>query len=55
MNGAAAHLIGEGEEIIVMGFELTDRAIDPLVILVDENNRFVKHLAEKRETQHLGA
>jgi aspartate 1-decarboxylase len=47
MNGAAAHLIGEGEEIIVMGFELTDKPISPKVILVDRNNRFVRWLAEK--------
>ena len=47
MNGAAAHLIGQGEEIIVMGFELTDRAIEPKVILVDEHNRFVRDLTEQ--------
>ena len=27
MNGAAAHLIKEGEEIIIMGFELTDAPV----------------------------
>ena len=27
MNGAAAHLIKKGDEIIVMGFELTDKPI----------------------------
>jgi len=47
MNGAAAHLIGAGEEIIVMGFELTDHAIEPKVILVDEHNRFVRDLTEQ--------
>ena len=44
MNGAAAHLIKAGEEIIIMGFELTDRPISPTLILVDRNNRFVRHL-----------
>jgi aspartate 1-decarboxylase len=44
MNGAAAHLIKEGEEIIVMGFELSDKPIKPKVILVDKKNRFVKYL-----------
>ncbi len=44
MNGAAAHLIKTGEQIIIMGFELTDRPITPQVILVDEANRFVCHL-----------
>jgi aspartate 1-decarboxylase len=47
MNGAAAHLIGAGEEVIIMGFELTDKPITPEVILVDKENRFVRRLAEK--------
>ena len=42
MNGAAALLIKRGEEIIVMGFELTDNLIEPSIILVDENNKFLK-------------
>jgi len=44
MNGAAAHLIKKGEEIIVMGFELTDKPIKPINILVDKNNKFVRYL-----------
>lgn len=44
MNGAAAHLIKVGEEIIIMGFELTDKPIKPKNILVDKNNKFVKYL-----------
>ena len=44
MNGAAALLIKEGEEIIVMGFELTDKSIKPKIILVDKKNNFVKFL-----------
>jgi len=47
MNGAAAHLIKAGEEIIIMGFELSERSITPQVILVDEQNRFVKHLKQE--------
>ncbi|MGO4716844.1 aspartate 1-decarboxylase [Bradyrhizobium sp. 2TAF24] len=46
MNGAAAHLIGEGEEIIIMGFELVEQPIVPKVILVDRQNRFVRDLTE---------
>lgn len=40
MNGAASHLIKKGEEIIVMGFELTDnpQTIKPVTILVELNN-----------------
>lgn len=44
MNGAAAHLIKKGEEIIILGFELTDKKIKPKNILVDKKNRFVKYL-----------
>ncbi|PIR02168.1 MAG: aspartate 1-decarboxylase, partial [Candidatus Nealsonbacteria bacterium CG11_big_fil_rev_8_21_14_0_20_37_68] len=44
MNGAAARLIKTGEEVIIMGFELTDKLITPKNILVDKNNKFVKYL-----------
>jgi|SRR3989338_8479812 len=44
MNGAAARLIKVGEEIIVMGFELTDKPIKAKNILVDKENRFVRDL-----------
>lgn len=44
MNGAAAHLIKVGEEIIVMGFELTDKKIKPKNILVNKKNKFVRFL-----------
>lgn len=50
MNGAAAHLIACGEEIIIMGFELTPEPISPRVILVDRANRLVRHLAEASGT-----
>ena len=45
MNGAAAHLIKAGEEIIIMGFELTQEPIKPQVILVDSKNSFVQFLS----------
>lgn len=44
MNGAAAHLIKKGEEIIIMGFELTDKLIKAKIVLVDKGNRFTKYL-----------
>jgi aspartate 1-decarboxylase len=46
MNGAAAHLIGRGEEILIMGFELSDKPLSPKVILVDEANQFARNLVE---------
>ena len=45
MNGAAAHLIKKGDEIIIMGFELTDKPIESKQIIVGRNNEFVRWLA----------
>lgn len=44
MNGAAAHRIKAGDEVIVMGFELSDDPIEATKVLVDEQNRFVRYL-----------
>lgn len=44
MNGAAAHLIKAGEEIIIMGFELADQPVKPRIALVDQNNKFIRNL-----------
>ncbi|MCK4521336.1 MAG: aspartate 1-decarboxylase [Nanoarchaeota archaeon] len=44
MNGAAAKKIKKGDKVIIAGFELSDKYIKPKIILVDEKNRFVKHL-----------
>lgn len=44
MNGAATHLIKTGDEIIIMGFELTDKPVELKNILVDKNNKFVRFL-----------
>ena len=51
MNGAASHLIKAGEEIIIMGFELTEKKINPKIVLVDKRNKFVKfyHNNAKKE------
>ena len=46
VNGAAAHVIRAGEQIIVMGFELTAEPVHPRVILVDSRNGFLRDLAE---------
>jgi aspartate 1-decarboxylase len=42
MNGAAAHLIKAGEEVIIMGFTLSDKPIDPKIVFVDKNNKIIK-------------
>ena len=44
MNGAAAHLIHVGDELIIMGFELTDGPVETKSILVDKNNAFVEYI-----------
>lgn len=44
MNGAAAHLIKSGDEVIIIGFCLSDKPVEPKCILVDENNKYVRHL-----------
>ena len=46
MNGAAAHLVKAGEEIIIMGFELASEPVQATAILVDRSNRFVRYLQE---------
>ena len=50
VNGAAAHLITEGEEVIIMGFELTEKPLTPKVVLVDGENRIVRNLTEAPTT-----
>lgn len=44
INGAAAHLIKKGEEVIIIAFEFSTDPIEPKCILVDKNNQFVKYL-----------
>jgi aspartate 1-decarboxylase len=41
MNGAAAHLIKPREEVIIMGFTLSDKPINPKIVFVDKNNKIV--------------
>ena len=50
MNGAAAHLIKRGEEVIIMGFELASGPVEARAILVDRDNRFVRDLVDTAAT-----
>jgi len=54
MNGACSHLIGVGEEIIIMGFTLSDRPIKARSILVDKQNKFARDLEEVIDIGSLG-
>lgn len=41
VNGAAAHLIGKGERIIVMSFAYDDKPITPKRIICNERNEII--------------
>ena len=43
-NGAAAHEIHKGDIIIIMSFATTEKPVEPKIILVDDNNNFVKYV-----------
>ena len=46
INGAAAHLVQEGDFVILMTYTLAEEPIEPTCVLVDEENRFVRYLRE---------
>ena len=45
MNGAAAHLVHKGDLVIIMSFAITEEMIEPRLVLVDHNNRFVRYIS----------
>ena len=45
INGAAAHLVRKGDQVILMAFGIGDEAGTPKQILVDEQNRYVRDIA----------
>ncbi len=44
IQGAAAKLVNQGDCVIILSFEVTEAPIEPKMILVDEENRFVEYL-----------
>jgi aspartate 1-decarboxylase len=46
INGAAAHLVQRGDEVIIMAFHYGERPSKPKCVLVDAGNRFVRYLEE---------
>lgn len=44
INGAAAHLIKKGEEVIIIGFQFSKDPIEPKCILVNKENKFIRYL-----------
>lgn len=51
INGAAAHLINVGDEVIIITFALSTEPVEPRAILVDEKNNFVSYLTETPSTE----
>ena len=46
VNGAAARLFQPGDRVIIVAFAVTDERVEPQMIAVDEQNRYVRHLQE---------
>lgn len=44
VNGAAAHLVKKGDKVIIVAFVLTDEEIEPKMVLVDDDNMFLRYL-----------
>ena len=44
VQGAGAKLCDAGDCLIILSFEVSEEPIEPQMILVDENNRFVEYL-----------
>jgi aspartate 1-decarboxylase len=44
MNGAAAHLIKKGEEIIIMGYELAETPVKQTAVLTNHKNQIIRDL-----------
>jgi aspartate 1-decarboxylase len=44
INGAAARHFHPGDKVIIVAFCLTDEKIEPRMIAVDDQNRFVQNL-----------
>jgi aspartate 1-decarboxylase len=46
INGAAAHLVHAGDEVIIMAFEVTHSPKPPKIVLLDERNHAVRVLLD---------
>jgi aspartate 1-decarboxylase len=44
LNGSAALKIKAGEKVDILGFEITNEEITPVMISVDKNNKFARIL-----------
>jgi len=53
VQGAGAKLCDEGDCLIILSFEATEKPVEPQMILVDENNRFVEYLGADAHAQQV--
>ena len=53
IQGAAARLSKTGDCVIIMSFDVTDVPVDPQMILVDQDNRFVEYLEGAKHGQQV--
>ena len=44
LNGGAAHFFNAGDRVIIAAFTLSDEAVEPKMLLLDENNRVVREM-----------
>jgi aspartate 1-decarboxylase len=50
INGAAAHLVKAGDEVILMTYAQAENPSEPICVLVDGENQFVRYLRETPRT-----
>jgi aspartate 1-decarboxylase len=51
VQGAGARLCMTGDCLIILAFQLTDKPIDPKMVLVDKDNRFVEYLSANHHVE----
>ena len=45
LNGGAAHHFKTGDRVVIAAFTLTDEPVEPIVVLLDEDNRVVRDMS----------
>ena len=53
VQGAGAHLCEEGDCVIILSFEVSEDPIEPKMVLVDRDNRFVEYLEGATHAQQV--
>ncbi|PKB79331.1 MAG: aspartate 1-decarboxylase [SAR202 cluster bacterium Io17-Chloro-G9] len=53
VQGAGAKLCDDGDCLIILSFEVSDEPVEPKMILVDQNNRFVEYIEAGHHAQQV--